>query len=104
MANGEERSLPDVAQSTIRDFSDLFRAVERIDGRTARLETSMYFGDGDTQPVIARLATLEERTARVEQAAPRAGVWAGVGTAVGTALGALMVMLGLRPPGTGGGQ
>lgn len=102
MANEDERALPEVARSTVRDFTDLFRAVERIDERTQRLETAMYFGDGDAKPVLSRLERLEERTSRVENAAPRAGIWAGLGTAVGAALGALMVMLGIRP--SGGGQ
>lgn len=95
----EDRPLPEVAKSTIRDLTDLFRAVERIDMRTQRLETAIYFGDGDNHPVLSRLATLEERTSRVESAAPRAGIWAGIGTAVGAALGALLVTLGFRPPG-----
>lgn len=99
----DERSLPDVARSTVRDFTDLFRAVERIDERTERLETAMYFGDGDSKPVLSRLATLEERTTRVESAGPRAGIWAGAGTALGAALGALLVTLGVKPPGGPGG-
>lgn len=101
MAGDNDRPLPEVAQSTIRDLTDLFRAVERIDTRTARLETAMYFGDGDAKPVLSRLERLEERTSRVENAAPRAGVWAGAGTALGAALGALLVTLGIRPPGQG---
>ena len=98
----DERSLPDVARSTVRDFSDLFRAVERIDGRTERLERVMFYGNGEP-PVLSRLATLEQRTARVESAAPRAGLWAGFGTALGAALGALLVTLGIKPPGGPGG-
>ena len=98
----DERSLPDVARSTVRDFTDMFRAIERIDERTARLETAMYFGDGDAKPVLSRLERLEERTSKVEQAGPRAGIWAGMGTAIGTAIGAALVMMGVRPPGAGG--
>ena len=83
------------------DFPSLYRLVEKIDGRTERIEEALFIGYNDEPPVLSRLATLEERTKNVERAGPRAGLWGGLGTGIGAAVIVVLGYLGIKPPGQG---
>lgn len=71
--------------------------IERIDRRTERIEKAMFYGDGEQPPVLSRLATLEERTGKVERAAPRAGVWGAAGMVLGGLVISVLSYFGVKP-------
>jgi len=73
-------------------LSEVHRLVEKIDERTERIEEAMFVGQDGQPPLLSRVATLEERTARVP-------ITAGLGAAIGSAIVVVLGYLGIRPPG-----
>ena len=65
------------------------------------IREAVFIGHDGQEPILSRLATLEERTEKVEGQTRGAPMWTGIGSGVGAAIVDLLGYFGIKPPGQG---
>ena len=65
------------------------------------IREAVFIGHAGQEPVLSRLATLEERTTKVEKNTRGAPMWTGIGSGVGAAIVIILGYFGIKPPGQG---
>ena len=87
-----------MTEPTLREIFVLLRET-RSDVKDVR--EAVFVGHEGQPPVLSRLATLEERTTKVEKNTHGAPMWTGIGSAVGAAIVVVLGFFGVKPPGQG---
>lgn len=61
------------------------------------IREAVFTGHEGQPPVLSRLATLEERTTKVEGRTHGAPIWTGIGSGIGAAIVVVLSFLGIKP-------
>ena len=79
-------------------LGEMFLLIRETRDDVKDIREAVFTGHEGQPPVLSRLSTLEERTKKVEQVAPKAGMLGGLGAIIGGAIVVILGYFGLGPP------
>lgn len=80
-------------------LGEIFVLLQETRSDVKDVREAVFVGHDSHPPILSRLATLEERTSKVEKNTRGAPMWTGIGSGVGAAIVVVLGYFGVKPPG-----